>query len=404
MTTIDPSKVYFTWPDAQLRYQCEGCLVCCKGLGIGVDSQSGELRRLVEHYPGLMGFSRLQQQTWTFTNPRGGCWFLEPTGLCKVEREHGRSCKPAACRLFPFNRVFRLGDWAIIDYNSVICPLRLADGGESQQAVLAEVSSIQDAAVVGTVLAEGLGAARADRLMEDERALSVALFESARWPLDSPEQVDAVLAAVEASMPVEAQFGRPSAMADRGFESVMGRAVPWPSAETLRNALTLLPSLRFNELFGPRAYRDSRWLMACFPGMTRVWLRTLALAEELTGTPVSMQTATTVWGNTAVLGFVCANWELPMHLGPAASQLSLPAGLARGPLERFVRAATSGPTAFAVLLEGIDEPFVRTAVVGACGSLLRWLSLEPASVAVSQDQLAAESAAAHPRKKRKRLR
>ena len=126
---------YFTWPDGALSYDCVGCAECCKGLGIGLDAAGGQVARLVEAYPELTAFLRKRGSTWTAFNPRGRCWFLDPEGLCRIEREHGRAVKPASCRLFPFNRVFRLGGTLIVDYNSVICPLRASDHGSDKNTM-----------------------------------------------------------------------------------------------------------------------------------------------------------------------------------------------------------------------------------------------------------------------------
>jgi len=48
-----------------------------------------------------------------------GCWFLASDGNCSLEVEHGRAIKPSTCRLFPFNRVFKVGDVRVVDMNSV---------------------------------------------------------------------------------------------------------------------------------------------------------------------------------------------------------------------------------------------------------------------------------------------
>ncbi|HEX7841633.1 MAG TPA: YkgJ family cysteine cluster protein, partial [Kofleriaceae bacterium] len=147
-------QVYFTWPDRRFRYECRGCGACCKGHGIGLDVTGGQLVQLLARRPAIAAFLRRRGDAITAFNPRDRCWFLADDGLCRIEVEDGRAAKPASCRLFPFNRVFRLGPYTIVDYNSVICPLRVADDGAGvpHADVAAEIAGIADPAVVGTPL------------------------------------------------------------------------------------------------------------------------------------------------------------------------------------------------------------------------------------------------------------
>src|SRR5690606_1652920 len=146
---------YFTWPDRGLAYECRGCGACCKGLGIGLDGSGGQVEQLVQLYPDLTGFLRKRGRTWTAVNPRGRCFFFDDQGLCRIEGDHGRAAKPASCRLFPFNRIFRLGAFTIVDYNSVVCPLQPATDGVAHADVLAEIATVKDPAVIGTELVAG---------------------------------------------------------------------------------------------------------------------------------------------------------------------------------------------------------------------------------------------------------
>ncbi|MCW5808812.1 MAG: YkgJ family cysteine cluster protein, partial [Deltaproteobacteria bacterium] len=146
-------RVYFTWPDGRFRYTCRGCGACCKGHGIGLDVAGGQLAQLVARRPEIVPFLRRRGDAITAFNPRDRCWFLADDGMCRVEVEEGRAAKPASCRLFPFNRVFRIGAHTVVDYNSVICPLEVVPGGGVAHAdVAAEIASVADPTVVGTPL------------------------------------------------------------------------------------------------------------------------------------------------------------------------------------------------------------------------------------------------------------
>src|SRR5678815_4187396 len=115
IAVVDPANAFFTFPDRVFSYQCQGCAACCKGHGIGLDATGGEVAHLTAAYPAVIAFLRRRGDATTAFNPRDRCWFLDDQELCRVEREHGRARKPASCRLFPFNRIYRLGDWAVVD-------------------------------------------------------------------------------------------------------------------------------------------------------------------------------------------------------------------------------------------------------------------------------------------------
>ncbi|TMQ14306.1 MAG: YkgJ family cysteine cluster protein, partial [Deltaproteobacteria bacterium] len=169
--------VYFTWPDRRFRYQCHGCGACCKGHGIGLDVAGGQLVQLLARRPALAAFLRRRGDAITAFNPRDRCWFLADDGLCRIEVEDGRAAKPASCRLFPFNRIFRLGDITIVDYNSVICPLHIADDdGVSHAEIAAEIATITDPAVIATPLPARDPTAEARAFVDTERPIAAALF------------------------------------------------------------------------------------------------------------------------------------------------------------------------------------------------------------------------------------
>ena len=224
-TPID--HVYFTWPDRRFRYDCRGCGACCKGHGIGLDVAGGQLVQLLARRPAIAAFLRRRGDAITALNPRDRCWFLADDGLCRIEVEDGRTAKPASCRLFPFNRVFRIGPYTIVDYNSVICPLRVADDGTSH----AEVAAITDPTVVGTPLAARDPAAEGTAFVDTERAIAAAIFVA---PGD--------LAAAWAAQADADALSRERDLAAAAFTAVLG--TPWqpPSPSTLTAAGAGAPS------------------------------------------------------------------------------------------------------------------------------------------------------------------
>jgi len=313
---VERERVYFTWPDRRLRYECRGCGACCKGHQIGVDAVAGELVQLVAKRPEIAAFVRMRGDSTVVFNPRDRCWFLEDDGLCRVEREDGRAAKPAACRLFPFNRVFRAGTILVVDYNSVLCPLAVVgDGGVTHDEVLAELDTIRDPGLCATVEPD-------DALFAAERGIAGALY-----------------------------------------------ATPTPDA-----ALALTPSLRFNELYGPRQYAVRAKMSPLLARMWLAWLGFATLGERLAQRALGMQELTTLYGEQGAVMGAIARWDDVPALKPGTLKVA-PDPLARALAERCIAnrkparslgelvrevLADSGPVARITALKGA-EPMLRAA-------------------------------------------
>lgn len=310
------AEPYFTWPDGRLRYECRGCGACCKGHGIGIDATAGQLVQLVSKRPQLAAFVRRRGDAITAFNPRDRCWFLEDDGLCRVEVEDGRTAKPASCRLFPFNRVFHIGATMVVDYNSVICPLAaVGEGGISHAEILDEISTIQDAAIIGTALPTD------DLLVAREREIAAKIFAhptdaGAAWRAQNPAAVhDAV-----------------REMMSRAFTMLLGMSWRLPGDATLANALVLTPSMRFNELYGPRQYAPRNLIAPLLADMWLAWLGFAALGEELAKRPLGLQELTTLWSEQAPLMHAIARWDATPMFKPGPVELPNvdPGNLVRG--------------------------------------------------------------------------
>ena len=316
--------IYFTWPDRRLTYDCRGCAACCKGHGIGIDVAGGQLVQLLARRPALAAFLRRRGDAITAFNPRDRCWFLDDGGLCRIEVEDGRAAKPASCRLFPFNRVFRLGAFTIVDYNSVICPLRVAQDGDGDGIphadVAAEIAQIADPAVVATPLPARDPDAEGRAFVAAERAIAAAVFAA---PGD--------LAAAWSAQAGASDLDRERDATSAAFTAVLG--TPWqpPSPPTLTAAGWLTPSLRFNELYGPRQYAPRPRLPPVLARMWLAWLGFAALGEQLAGRPLGLQELTTLWSEQAPLMHAVARWTEAPALSPGPIELpgADPGGLVR---------------------------------------------------------------------------
>jgi Fe-S-cluster containining protein len=305
-------RVYFTWPDRRFRYDCRPCGACCKGHGIGLDVAGGELVQLLARRPEIAPFLRRRGDAITAFNPRDRCWFLAPEGLCKIEVEDGRAAKPASCRLFPFNRVFRIGSYTVVDYNSVICPLEVGTDGITQAEVLAEIQGIQDPTVVGTQLPARDAEAEGKAFVEAERAIATASFAAA-------EVGDHAIA--WAAMADVAALDREHELQRAAFTAIVGLSWAVPSTATISAALWLTPSMRFNELYGPRQYAPRSAMSPVLARMWLAWLGFAAIGEQLAARPLGIQELTTLWSEQAPLMHAVARWSESPALKPGPVEL-----------------------------------------------------------------------------------
>ena len=358
--------MYFTWPDRRLRHVCAGCGACCKGQGLGFDVAGGELVQLLARRPALTAFLRPRGDTVTAFNPRQGCWFLAEDGLCRVEVEDGRAAKPASCRLFPFNRVFRIGAYTVVDYNSVLCPLTVAPPGApdaiAHAAVLADIATIQDPNLVGARLPALDPEREGKALVEGERAIAAALF-GAPGDLERAWGAQADAAALDSE----------AAIASAAFEALLD--VPWraPSAATLAAATWATPSLRFNELYGPRQYAARSAMAPVLARMWLAWLGFAALGEELAQRPLGLQDLSALWSEQAPLLHVIARWREAPTLRPDAVELPAidPDHLVRELAQAFVanRQAQRPLSALIAALPG--APALRITALKAAEAVVR---------------------------------
>lgn len=332
--TAGVERIYFTWPDGRFAYTCRGCGACCKGHGIGIDVAGGQLVQLLARRPALTAFLRRRGDAITAFNPRDRCWFLADDGLCRIEAEDGRDAKPAACRLFPFNRVFRIGGYTVVDYNSVICPLAVVgEGGIAHADLAREIAQVQDAAIVGTRLPARDAEAEGRAFVDGERAIAAAVFAAA-----DGTDAGAMLAAAWSAQADAAALSAERAHAAAAFTAILDATFAPPSAETLAAACWLTPSLRFNELYGPRQYAPRSTMSPVLARMWLAWIGFAALGEQLAARPLGLQELTTLWSEQAPLMHAVARWSETPTLKPGPMELPGvdPGGLVRKLGQAFV--------------------------------------------------------------------
>jgi len=366
--TAAVERAYFTWPDRRFRYECRGCGACCKGHGIGLDVAGGQLAQLVARRPEIVPFLRRRGDAITAFNPRDRCWFLADDGLCRIEVEDGRGAKPASCRLFPFNRVFRIGGYTVVDYNSVICPLQVGEDGIAHADVLGEIEAIADASIIGTPLPARDAEAEGRALVEGERAIAGAAFVAA-GEVDG----EAALAAAWGAQADAAALGDERAGADAALRAIAGVGFRVPSSATLAAALWLTPSMRFNELYGPRQYAPRSAMPPVLARMWLAWLGFAAIGEALAARALGLQELTTLWSEQAPLMHAAARWaEVPaLRPGPIDLPGVDPGGVVRGLGQAFVDNRKARRPLGQLIERLAADPAGRVAALKSADALLR---------------------------------
>ncbi len=146
--------LHFAFADSAIGYDCVECGArCCKGLGFALGSD--ELIPLLTRAPGLAPFAQPVRGAVHMLDLEDGCWALAADGQCGIEREHGRAAKPSTCRLFPVNRLVRMGATIVVDVQLTHCPL--VDARTRPRTVIRwdEVARDLEAAGVGAIAIDG---------------------------------------------------------------------------------------------------------------------------------------------------------------------------------------------------------------------------------------------------------
>jgi hypothetical protein len=236
--------------------------------------------------------------------------------------------------------------------------------------VLAEIAAITDPSIVGTSLPARDPEAEGRAFVETERAVAAAAFAAAAA---APADPEAALALAWAAVADAAALPSERASADAALRAITG--APWrlPSGATLAAALWLTPSMRFNELYGPRQYAPRSTMPPVLARMWLAWLGFAALGEALAGRALGLQELTTLWSEQAPLMHVAARWtEVPaLKPGPIELPGVDPGGLVRGLGQAFVD-NRKARRPLADLLARLDpDPAARVAALKSADALLR---------------------------------
>ncbi len=330
------AAIFFAFLDGAFRYDCASCgQACCRGKGVALAAQR-ELVPLLGRVPQIApllqplsgGYVRLPDVT-------DGCWFLASDGMCGYERMYGRDAKFTTCRLFPFNRVFRVGASQVVDVNSVVCPVEDALG--------------TGRGVTHAELADELAALAKNPLTESSVDLPQGARELRWLALETTVRDDSARFVTEPTFLPFAQHLQQQTSRHLGLRGEVSDAVgrlaavldqlygvvDSPLAAAVARALTLLvPSLRFNALFR-RGADDYRRMVLSLPTQlyatyilslhaAAVWNRPLSLRAitELHQAQTELRTLLGRLHEPAQLAAPILTPDLPTTLQQAARELS----------------------------------------------------------------------------------
>ena len=319
-------RTYFTFPDGGLTYDCPTCgQLCCRGKGFALGG--GELVPLLKKAPALAPHLYLRAGgSLGAIDLTDGCWFLAGDGNCALESQHGRAAKPSTCRLFPFNRVFRVGDVRVVDMNSVLCPLQATDGGgvrwEDLSREIAELLALGASPLIDVEATAPLELP-ADWLAREERAA------------DEPEPAE--LAALAQS------WARVYGVALEDLSSLEAQAAP--------PVRLLTPSLRFNTLFRKEGGLYPQ-LFAELPRRLRALRFLAALSVRAAGRAPSLRALTELWQLQSSMIDVLASWDEPVHVLKPQFGADVPEAL-QAPLGILLGGAFRGGKTLGELVESV---------------------------------------------------
>jgi hypothetical protein len=288
--------LYFTFPDGGLTYDCPSCRqLCCRGKGFAIGA--GELIQLAKRAPEVVPHLYLRGGdsfgVFDFTD---ACWMLADNGNCGLEVRHGRAAKPSTCRLFPFNRVFRVGEVRIIDMNSSLCPLQASGNGVRWSDITREIDEV--IALGGSPLVDIVPTSPLD-LAGDWVATERKLFGS-----------DPLAPAGDLARAWSRLYG----VGDEERAALEQLVAP---------LVTLLaPSLRFSALFNKHGGLYSEHIEV-LPKKIRALAFLAALGAR--ATPPTLRSLTEIWQMQSGAIDVLAHFDEPVHLLQPKFDADLPA-------------------------------------------------------------------------------
>lgn len=166
---------YLAFIDGSLDYDCAACgSHCCRGYGFG-GMEEREMATLLDEHPELLCWVRARRHGYlSLGSPAGDCLYLEGDGRCRIQAASGREAKPGVCRLFPFNRLTRVGAQIVV-MPHFLCPLKLVVPARSGAVAGSHAAVLEELEATGM----GAGAGQPAVIHDGEDATATVLRERA---------------------------------------------------------------------------------------------------------------------------------------------------------------------------------------------------------------------------------
>jgi hypothetical protein len=292
--------LHFVFADAAIGYDCVTCgSRCCKGLGFAL--AGAELVPLLAREPRFAPFLQPMRGAVHVFDLEDGCWALADDGRCGVEVAHGREAKPSTCRLFPVNRLLRIGEALVVDLQLTNCPL--VDARTAPRTVIRwdEVARDLEAAGPGAIANEAKAAAGAP---DDWLAREAAARDgAAAW-----------------------RFASEHEPAWRRFFDVDEAEAARAEAEVLPLYRLAMPSLRMNLLTLPGAPPYQKIMRGVETQLAAgAWLACLSARA---GRAPSLRGIAELWRGMPLVRELLARWDVRVTLANGVAPDSTPAEVA----------------------------------------------------------------------------
>jgi hypothetical protein len=294
-------KVHFAFPSGSLTFDCVSCgSQCCRGhgfvLGSTEEPSSSLLNGAALRF--FVGPSQKSRGASLVRNCPPACFFLSPSGLCRIHADEGFDRKPETCRLFPFNSFIVVGETLLVLPHPTLCPLQASL--RSQPSALSDHDRLFDVMSGQTLSTSFQGSAPSQDFLPLERAVQILAAATLAGEEDHSQFFTAhgqlnstFLSNSDQPEPSASMYDRLGSMA----AEILGT---WPSIGSLSDPLlsrllvASTPSIRARLLFSPTSDKSGpaafRVPLDILPEFVYLLHKVMALARDAGMGTINYQT------------------------------------------------------------------------------------------------------------------
>ena len=285
---------------------------------------SSQLVPLLVRRPAVAPFVQPAGRHASIIDLAEGCWFLTSDGRCGIEIGDGYAAKPSICRLFPFTRVYRIGQVTVVEPHLLLCPL---EEGHGQGVTHASIAT--ELAVLGDEMPNiycHVPAALPDDWLEREREV---VAQSAAFLLEGPKGQTGTSSCIEFA----AQLGdaaTATALWQSWHQSFgLGPDFGEHDRAVARGLALLTPTLRAAALFSGSPPGPYPRLITRLPGLILATGFIAALASRALGRPPTLRSIGELHKQTELVRELLSRWRRPAWLAEGPLSQTRPSPLPR---------------------------------------------------------------------------